>query len=61
MDTLSNNGGLYTAWDDVTNGELVVKDARGTGMEFCKEMGAYTRCRRDCVEKEHGKWRRQVD
>lgn len=46
------------AWHDVTNAELDtggITDARKTEMKFVKEVNAYTRCPRTCVEKEDGK------
>ena len=55
---LTETGGRMTAWDDVTGSELdaeSVRRAREVEMQFFKDMNAYTRCSRDCVEKEGGK------
>ena len=58
MSVLHETGGQRTAWDDVTGAALDVegvKKARETEMKFFKDMNAYTRCPRECVEKEGGK------
>lgn len=58
MNLLSDRGGAWTAWGDVTNAVLVstqVRGARMTDVKLFKEMNAYTRGRNDCVEKENRK------
>lgn len=54
---LSNSGGLWTAWDDVTNAEVYpngAHEARKTEVKLFKHMNAYTRCPRSCVARENG-------
>ena len=58
VSVLAETGGRLTAWDDVTGAEMDaegVKRAREVEMQFFRDMNAYTRCSRDCVEREGGK------
>ena len=58
ISALVESGGRITAWDDTTGAELDaegVQKARETELEFFRKMNAYTRCSRECVEKENGK------
>lgn len=56
--SLQNKVNGAAAWDDLSGMALdpqLVHAARLEEMEFFKKMGAYTRCDRECVEKEGGK------
>lgn len=58
INMLNNSGGVWTAWDDVTNAELdpkQVHEARLTEMKLFKEMNAHNICSMKCVEEENGK------
>ena len=58
MDGLSYKGGYETAWDDVSNAELVpklVREARDLEMAYFKKLGVYERVPRSYQVQTGGK------